>query len=36
MFKYDVYFRKIEVINYFKLGKSIKYVARYGTIHATV
>ena len=36
MFNFDVYFRNIEVINYFNLKKSINCVARYDIILATV
>ena len=37
MFNFDVYFRKIEVINYFLFEKTfINCVAGYGIIHATV
>ena len=34
-FKFDVYFRNIEVIN-FNEKKSINCIAGYGIIHATV
>ena len=34
MFKFDVYFRNIEVINYFNSKTSIKWVAGYCIIHA--
>ena len=36
IFKFDVYFRNIEVINYFSLEKSINSFWLYGIIHATV
>ena len=36
VFKCDVNFRNIEVINYFLLEKVYKLFWRYGVIHATV
>ena len=36
MFKYDVYFRNIEVISYFELEKVYKLFWWSGSIHATV
>ena len=36
MFKFDAYFRNIEVINYFELEKVFKLFWGLGIIHATV